>query len=232
MTLDIPERNPFLVVAIDGGAASGKSSTSREIALCRNFLHVDTGTHYRAVASACLQAGVAPADGMSLRRFLANLSLQSSIAGRESHICFEDSPPPAAAELRSAEVNQTVSLYAALPVVREAVKAYQRNQVQLARSAGFDGIVMDGRDIGTVILPDADLKVFLTADASKRQRRRELEGGADTIAERDKVDSSRMTAPLRPAADALVIDNSDLPLVDVVEQILVRIDQISGNSGG
>lgn len=229
MTPDQENPGPFRVVAVDGGAASGKSTTSKRIAEICHYLHVDTGSHYRAVAHACLGAGVLPADGVGLRRFLGNLSLQSRIEGRESLICFNGREPPDPPILRSADVNQSVSLYAALPVVREAVKAYQRDQVGLARDAGFAGIIMDGRDIGTVILPDADLKVFLVADPGKRQQRRELEGGADTIADRDHVDSTRETAPLRPAPDALVIDNSDLPIEAVVERILSRLGVAPGS---
>lgn len=216
----------FLVIAIDGGAASGKSSTAK--ALCKqcHFLHVDTGSHYRAVALACLKAAVPAVDGPALRGFLNGLAFGSCLRGRESLICFGDNPPPASVELRSKEVNQSVSQYAALPVVRDAVKIYQQDQVDLARRRGFNGIVMDGRDIGTVILPDADLKVFLVADPSTRQNRRILEGGIDAIAERDKWDSTRKTAPLKAAEDAVIIDNSRLSLTEVVQQILRLLEKL------
>jgi cytidylate kinase len=104
--------------------------------------------------------------------------------------------------------------------VREAVKSYQREQVDVARQEGFAGVVMDGRDIGTVILPDADLKVFLQADPDTRQRRREMEGATDVIRDRDRRDSSRATAPLKPASDAVVIDNSEIGLEEVVDIII------------
>lgn len=222
---DNPEQNDaFAVIAIDGGAASGKSSTSKLLASRRQLLHVDTGSHYRAVAFAALQAGLPAEDSPALRQFLAGLSLSSRIVGHESLIRFGDGDPPEAADLRSNAVNRVVSPFSALPSVREAVKAYQRNQVGLARERGFNGIVMDGRDIGTVILPDAGLKVFLTADAATRQRRRELEGGKDTISDRDKRDSSRATAPLRPAGDAVIIDNSTLSLDEVVARIEDLLD--------
>ena len=210
----------FRVIAIDGGAASGKSSTSKRLAEELNLLHVDTGSHYRAVAYVCQRAGVGPVDGLPLRRFLSQLAIQSTIVDRESLVSFDDQPPPGPDLLRSEDINRCVSLYAALPVVREAVKAYQRGQVDLARGAGFDGIIMDGRDIGTVILPDAELKVFLVADTSTREQRRVHEGGVDAIAARDKTDSSRAVAPLRPADDAIIIDNSNLSLEKVVEKIL------------
>ena len=218
------DSNPdcFLVVAIDGGAASGKSSTSKLLARRRHLLHVDTGSHYRAVAFAALRAGLGPEATPALRRFIAGLSPASRIAGHESRICFAGDPPLGNADLRSEPVNRTVSPFSALPFVRDAVKAYQRDQIRLAREHGFNGIVMDGRDIGTVILPDADLKVFLTADAATRQRRRELEGAADTISERDRRDSSRATAPLKAAADAVILDNSHLSL----EQVVARIEDL------
>ena len=222
MTNDSSQTKLFRVVAIDGGAASGKSSTSRIIADRLNFLHVDTGSHYRAVSFACLQAGLQPEDSPGLRQFLAQLSLSARIIGRESLIAFRQEDPPRQQDLRSEAVNQNVSQFAALPFVREAVKAYQRDQVTLARNSGFAGIVMDGRDIGTVILPDADLKIFLKADPATRQLRRELEGGADTVSARDRVDSSRATAPLRPASDAVVIDNSNLSIEEVVD-LIVRL---------
>jgi cytidylate kinase len=214
----------FTVVAIDGGAASGKSSTSKLLAARRNLLHVDTGSHYRAVAYAALQAGLGDRDCPALRGFLDTLSLSSRISGHESLICFNEGEPPGDAALRSEAVNRVVSPLSAIPAVREAVKAYQRDQVRLAQDNGFAGIVMDGRDIGTVILPAADLKVFLTADAATRQHRRELEGGADAITDRDKRDSSRATAPLRPAADAVIIDNSHVSLDAVVDRIEALLD--------
>jgi cytidylate kinase len=217
---------PFRVVAIDGGAASGKSSTAKVICRRRNFLHVDTGSHYRAVTLACLKADVSPVEGPELQRFLKSLSIGSCVEAHESRICFGGESPPEPGALRSREVNEAVSLYAALPSVRDAVRVYQQDQVEIARAHHYKGIVMDGRDIGTVILPNADLKVYLVADPSTRQNRRRLEGGNDTIAERDKCDSSRRVAPLAVASDAVVIDNSNLSLEQVVDQVLHLMDQI------
>lgn len=209
----------FRVIAIDGGAASGKSSTSRALAARHKLMHVDTGSHYRAVSLACLRHGLPAEDTPELRSYVAALTLGSCLENSESRICLESAQPVSQHDLRSDAVNAVVSPFSAMPFIREAVKAYQRSQVDLARNNGFDGIVMDGRDIGTVILPDADLKVFMTADAETRQRRRELEGATDTVADRDKRDSSRKTAPLKAASDAVVIDNSTLSLEEVVDQI-------------
>ncbi len=219
MTSEPSASRPFLVVAIDGGAASGKSSTARELARRFDLLHVDTGSHYRTLALACLEAGLPPEDTPRLRGFLAGLHLDTRLQGRESRLAIGGQPPPPPAALRSERVNQAVSLYAAIPALRHAVMAYQRGQVELARKAGFAGLVMEGRDIGTVILPDAGLKVFLTATAATRQHRRAAEGSSETVALRDQVDSARATAPLRPAPDAVVIDNSRLPLEAVVDRI-------------
>jgi cytidylate kinase len=223
MTNNPPKDAGFRIVAIDGGAASGKSTTSRQLAQRCNWLHVDTGSHYRTVALAGFQAGLQPEDTPELRTFIDSLEFSSRVVGNESLICFNDHAPPRQEDIRSDAVNQIVSPLSALPFVREAVKAYQRQQVEVAREHGFKGIVMDGRDIGTVILPDADLKIFLHADPGTRQRRRELEGAMDTISERDKRDSTRATAPLRPAADAVLLDNSSLNLEEVVQKILALL---------
>lgn len=223
MTKNLVTDESFRVVAIDGGAASGKSSTARLLAERLHFLHVDTGTHYRAVALACLEAGLQPVESPALEAFLGGLTLGSLVRDRESLICLSGNPPPDPRELRSPAVNRAVSPFAALPAVRQAVMFYQQSQVALARGHGFKGIVMDGRDIGTVILPHADLKVFLVADPFTRQQRRTREGGLDTISDRDKRDSSRPNAPLRPAPDACVIDNSNLPLEAVVDEIVRRL---------
>jgi len=216
-TEDSPNR--FVVVAVDGGAASGKSSTSRELARRFNLLHVDTGAHYRAVALACHRAGIDPRDHERLELFLREMNLSSRLVGHESLVCLGSGEPPRQEDLRSEAVNAVVSGFAAEPMVREAVKAYQRGHVQLARSRGYAGLVMDGRDIGTVILPDADLKIFLIADEATRQKRRELEGASETVSDRDRKDASRATAPLKPAPDAVTIDNSHLSLEEVVRRV-------------
>lgn len=209
----------FRVVAIDGGAASGKSSTSKRLAQRFGFLHVDTGSHYRAVTCAGLEEGLDPSVSDGLASFIARLRLESRIEGNECLLSLNGRDPLTDEQLRSSQVNAKVSGFAALPMVRDAVKAYQRDQVRFARDNGFNGIVMDGRDIGTVILPDADVKVFLYADEATRQRRRELEGGQDTVSHRDQQDSSRATAPLKAADDAIVIDNSGIDLEQVVDRI-------------
>lgn len=219
MTKTEANKEPFMVVAIDGGAASGKSSTARLIAERFCFLHVDTGTHYRSVARACLDAGLKPEEQSALRSFLTGMQLETLLEGNKSRLGINGAPPFPDPLIRSVDVNANVSQFAALPSVRETVKEYQRQQVAFARRSGFAGLVMEGRDIGTVILPDAHLKVFLTADPETRAKRRLKEGGVDHVADRDKLDSSRQTAPLRASDDAVCIDNSMLSLEDVAEQV-------------
>jgi len=126
-------------------------------------------------------------------------------------------------------VNAVVSKFAAIPAVRKFLFDYQRAQKNVAREHGFDGLIMDGRDIGSVIFPDADLRIFLTADPAERARRRAAEGIADSISERDKLDSSRKAAPLACPEGAVKIDSTHLTLEQVVEKISATLDEIIAN---
>lgn len=209
---------PF-IVAIDGGAASGKSSTARGVAERLELLHVDTGAHYRAVTWWCLQAGLGADQAAEVSAFIDQLDLGTMVIERSARIVVNGRLPPDSA-LRSAEVNAAVSHFAALPGVRRAVFSYQRSQVEVAREHGFPGLVVEGRDIGSVIFPDADRKFFLEADAGTRALRRALDGQADAVAERDAIDSGRVTAPLTCAPDAVRIDTSHLSLAEVIERLV------------
>lgn len=215
----------FCVVAIDGGAASGKSSTSRTLAARCGFLHVDTGSHYRAVTYACVKAGVPPLESPQLDRFLKQLKLETVVEEREGYVSL-NGKVSREADLRSPEINRQVSHFAALPMVREFVKQHQRDQSRVARDAGFRGLIMEGRDIGTMIFPDAHLKVFLQADPDTRQARRLREGQEDTVGDRDRIDSTRKASPMHAADDAVVIDNSSIGLQDVVEIIIQELNKI------
>lgn len=214
----------FKVIAIDGGAATGKSSTSKRLASALNLLHVDTGSHYRAVTHSALREGLEPSDSDQLTTFLQHLRFDSLIEGHAALVRINGNLP-GPEDLRSEQVNANVSKFAAIPAIRSAVKSYQRAQAQVARENGFNGLIMDGRDIGTVIFPDANLKIFLQADPSTREARRASEGQSDAIAARDTMDTKRTTAPLIPASDAVIIDNSNLTLDQVVEKIISLIDQ-------
>ena len=216
----------FLVIAVDGGAASGKSSTSRGLAAKHNLMHVDTGAHYRTVALSLLRRGIKDADAFfAAENQLDNLDLGTEVREREAAMSIGGTVP-ADAEIRNDAVNAVVSQFAAIPEVRTFLFDYQRLQKEVARERGFDGLIMDGRDIGSVIFPDADLRIFLTADPEARARRRAAEGIADSIAERDKLDSSRKAAPLACPEGAIKIDSTDLTLEQVVEKISGMISSL------
>jgi cytidylate kinase len=209
--------SPFILIAIDGGAASGKSSTSRLLAERFNLLHVDTGSFYRHLTSELLRRGVPSTDLPALQTALAGLQLSTGLNGRSAQMLVDGQP--AGDEIRSQEVNAHVSHYAAIPVVRQTLLGYQRGQVDVARQHGFRGLVMEGRDIGSVIFPQADFRFFLHADPVERAKRRAAEGRQDSIAERDRLDTSRKTSPLTSAPGAIAIDSTHLNLEQVVEKM-------------
>jgi cytidylate kinase len=208
---------PFIIVAIDGGAASGKSSTARALSERFNLLHSDTGSYYRAVTSEMLRCGASADDLHSVKEALDEMKLGTRIEGRSARIEISGHTP--GEEIRSKEVNDAVSHFAAIPELRSALLAYQRGQAQAARDGGFAGLVMEGRDIGTVIFPDADFRFFLHADLAERERRRVKQGQVDQVTERDRLDSSRKTAPLSQSAGAISIDTTSLTIAEVAERI-------------
>ncbi len=209
---------PFLIVAIDGGAAAGKSTTARALSARFNFLHIDTGSYYRAVTAELLRGGLDPTDTDGASRAAASLVLGTRVDGRRAQIEIGGRTVPES-ELRGPAVNAAVSHFAAIPAVRAALLAYQRDQTRIAREHGFAGLVMEGRDIGTVIFPDADFRFFLHADPEERARRRAAEGQQDSIAERDRLDSSRKAAPLLCPPGAIDIDSTHLSLDEVVARV-------------
>jgi len=202
------------VIAIDGPAGAGKSTIARMLADRLSLEYLDTGAMYRAITSEALHTGVAVDDTDRVARIAETAVLRVDrdaviVNGRD-----------VTADIRSATVTAAVSAVAANPAVRAAMGSHQRRW-------GLDhgGGVLEGRDIGTVIFPDAALKVFLTASPRVRAERRVAEVGGDVdqmeaaIAERDHRDSSRETSPLAEADDSVVIDTSDMSLDDVVERI-------------
>jgi cytidylate kinase len=208
---------PFIIIAIDGGAASGKSSSSKILADRFNLLHVDTGSYYRHITYELLRLGVAHTDLPALRATLAGLQFTTRLNGRSAQLLIGGQP--ASHEIRGQNVNEHVSHYAALPEVRHALLGYQRGQADVAQQHGFRGLVMEGRDIGSVIFPEADFRFFLHADPVERARRRAKEGQHDSIVERDRLDSSRKAAPLTCPAGAIDIDSTTLTLEQVVEKM-------------
>lgn len=212
---------PFIIIAIDGGAASGKSSSSKILADRFNLLHVDTGSFYRHITYELLRRRVAHTDLPGLKAALADLKFDTRLNGRSAQMLIGGEP--AGSEIRGQNVNDHVSHYAAIPEVRHTLLAYQRGQVDVAKAHGFRGLVMEGRDIGSVIFPAADFRFFLHADPAERAKRRAKEGGQDSIAERDRLDSSRKASPLTCPAGAIDIDSTFISLEQVVEKMAALI---------
>ncbi len=200
------------VIAMDGPAASGKSSVAREVAAKLGWIYVNTGNMYRAATSAVLQAGVSPENEAAVLEVIEDGDFQCSVESGRSVIRVNGRDVES--ELNSEAINRGVSHVAKIPQVREKLVAMQRAVGQAHPS------VMEGRDIGTVVFPDALVKFYIDASEEVRAKRRGLQGHADTVRERDRMDSTRKIAPLVAATDALVVDSSDLTLNEVVERIL------------
>jgi CMP/dCMP kinase len=219
-----PEGAPDLVVAIDGPAGSGKSTVARRVAELAGLRYLDTGATYRALTLALLRRRVEIADPRAVAEAAKTVDLTLELAPGHpgaARVLLEG--VPAGPELRSPEVNDAVSAVSAVPEVRELLVALQRSLV------GLGGIVVEGRDIGTVVWPGADVKVFLTASDHERARRRtgDQSGGAESassLARRDRLDSGRATSPTRAAEDAVVIDSTDRPVEQVVDEILRLVE--------
>jgi cytidylate kinase len=204
-----------VVVAIDGPAGSGKSTVARRVAERAGLRYLDTGATYRALTLALLRRGIPVDDPEAVadaaKAVDLTLELPPGPAGVARVVLDGAEPGPA---LRTPEVNATVSAVSAVPAVRELLVGLQRSLV------GVGGIVVEGRDIGTVVWPDADVKVFLTASEHERARRRT----AETLARRDALDSGRAASPTRAAPDALVIDSTTRSADEVVDQVLQLIE--------
>ena len=220
------QKTRFVSIAIDGGAASGKSSTSRRLAEQLGLLHVDTGLHYRAMTYALLAAGADLNQPELIQNLLSKINLGTEILEQSARLTLNGKLIEEAL-LRSPAVNQAVSPFAALPAVRHSLLAYQRAQVKIAQEAGFAGIVMEGRDIGSVVLPEATVRIFLEASADARTQRRAAEGQTDAVTQRDLLDTTRKTAPLVCALGAIRIDNTQLDLAQVVEKIKALVHPAS-----
>lgn len=218
-----------MTIAIDGPAGSGKSTVARELSQRLGLLYLDTGAMYRAVTWLVLHEGVSPEDSSSIVHLLREnpMRLKSDGKGRLEVWVGDTNVTD---KLRTPAVSDHVSAVSALPAVRDELTAIQRAVSQQ------QSVVMDGRDIGTVVLPDADVKVFLTASLEERARRRSIEfveGGyavepsqirAD-LAKRDERDSSRTVAPLKPAVDAHLLDSTGKSVDEVVLEILNIVEQ-------
>lgn len=210
-------------IAIDGPSGAGKSTISRRVASELGILYIDTGAIYRAVGLYMLRAGIDPADADAVAKVLSEVRVSLRHDGRGQRIFLENED--VSELIRTPEASRAASQVSAHPVVREHLLSMQRD---MAKSASC---VMDGRDIGTVVLPDAELKIFLTADVEDRARRRMLElqergtpqPFEDVLAdmkERDDRDSNRPVAPLRRAEDAELLDTTGFALADSVNAVL------------
>lgn len=195
------------VIAIDGPAGAGKSTVSRALAERLGVDRLDTGAMYRAVAWAALDCGVDPADQPTVAALARRVTVE---VGERVEVDGKD----VTEAIRSPEVNRSVSVVSANPDVRAEMVARQRQWV-----VAHGGGVVEGRDIGSVVLPHADVKVFLTASAEERARRRSDEG-AEGVARRDRLDSTRAASPLGVADGATVIDTTGRPVDDIVEEVL------------
>ena len=221
-----------VVVAIDGPAGTGKSSVSRGLASALGARYLDTGAMYRIVTLAVLRAGVDPTDAEAVASVASNaqLSVSYDTDGVRCYLAGED----VSSEIRGDEVTGAVSAVSAVPAVRTRLVGLQREMTN-----GPGDVVVEGRDIGTVVLPDAPVKIFLTASDETRARRRNDQNVASGLPDdydavladvrrRDHLDSTRPVSPLRAAADAVIVDTSDLTEEQVIAHLLELVKQRSG----
>ncbi len=211
------------VLAIDGPAGAGKSTVARLVADRLGIAFLDTGAMFRAVAVTALARGVDPADGAGVEGVATSISID--VADGRTLVDGRD----VTEAIRTSEANRSVSIVATHSGVRDVLRRRQRDWMA-DRGAG----VVEGRDISTVVFPDACLKIFLTADADERARRRVHQSGGDAaevagqIAERDRIDSTRSVAPLAVAPDSVVIDSTGRTVEDVVAEIAAMFEDRCG----
>ncbi len=209
------DESSFTVVAIDGPAASGKSSVARALARRLSFSHVNSGTLYRAVAWLMATRGVSPNDIPSVLQEMSRVTFTFGLRNRESFLQVDGVDPEA--HLKDPIVNRTVSAFSTISEVRNFLLGHLRN------FQSTDNIVMEGRDIGSVVFPETPYKFYIDASPEVRAQRRAAQGVQDDLAFRDQIDSSRRAAPLIIAEDAEVIDSSHFTIDGVVGEIVGRL---------
>ncbi|HEY3663630.1 MAG TPA: (d)CMP kinase [Chthoniobacterales bacterium] len=203
------------IIAIDGPAASGKSSVARELARRLGFVYVNSGAMYRAMTWLVLERGVPANDAVAIEQLAEQIPISCELRDRDSLILIDGVDPEP--YLREDRVNENVSRVSSVPRVREILVDHLR------RYAAENDLVMEGRDIGSVVFPDTPFKFYIDASPEIRLRRREAQGQRDRITARDEADSSRRASPLIIAEDAHVIDSSNLTIDGVVGEIIGRL---------
>ena len=199
-------------IAIDGPAASGKSTVARRLAQKLGLIMINSGAMYRAIAWASIQKGVDARDSEAVIFMLDEIDVSCGVRDRGSIILIDGVDPGDA--LRADDVNSRVSAIAAIPEVRTLLVDKQREYLD------SDSLVMEGRDIGSVVFPDTPYKLYIDASEEVRLARRSAEGLADVVSKRDAEDSNRKTSPLIVAEGATVIDSSDMSIEQVVERAM------------
>jgi CMP/dCMP kinase len=199
----------YRAVAIDGPAASGKSTVAKRLAESLGLVMVNSGAMYRAVTWQVLQEGIDPENRAAVLEAMSRMRIDCGVKNNLSTIAINDRL--LTTEIRSAGVNEHVSKVASIPEVRESLVAMQRDYL------GEYDVVMEGRDIGSVVFPDTPFKLYISASEEVRAARRAKEGETDAVAKRDAEDSKRKASPLKVAEGSIVIDSSDLTIEDTVD---------------
>lgn len=212
-----PAHPQRFAIAIDGPAASGKSTLAREIARRLGLVMINSGAMYRAITWKALQENIDPANNAAVIAMLDRIDIHCGEIGMSS-TCTIDGVDPGD-ELRSEAVNANVSAISAIPEVRDLLVNLQRNYLD------HTSIIMEGRDIGSVVFPDTPFKIYIDADESVRANRRTDAGEVDSIAKRDAADSGRVTAPLKIADGAVVLDTSHLSIEGAVDAAIDILKQ-------
>jgi cytidylate kinase len=205
-----------IVVAIDGPAASGKSSVARRVSKRLGFSYIDSGAFYRAITWWVLRANTDPASVHDVSALVAESQLESGFEGDEGFLRIGGTDPRT--HLRDEDVNRAVSPVSIVPAVRKFLTSHLRQLAELR------DVVIVGRDIGSVVFPGTPFKFYIDASPHVRQQRRSAEGQDDEIATRDRIDSGRATAPLTIPRGALVIDTTHLSVDEVVDEMIRQLN--------
>jgi cytidylate kinase len=212
-----------LIITVDGPAGVGKSSVSKALSKRSSYVYLDTGALYRAVAFRVAESGISPADKEEISKFCENIDITLRLDNGEMKILADGND--ITDKIRSEKISILASTVSAIPAVREALLPIQRKVAQSG------GVIAEGRDMGTVVFPDADVKFFINADIGERAKRRYLQlkrkGVAADFEEiksgivvRDRQDTKRNVSPLRPAEDAYILDTTNMKMMEVVEKMI------------